>query len=144
MGKAQEIFREAGFKVLDNRNLEWKAVNQAISNGIELKIAKKGFILVEGELRYSTKVSCTVGGIKYTSRYNPNYDTTADIVGAKAMNCIAQFCAELRNRNISFATNYNDSCKCQNCGGKGIIPAFMHIANGVCFSCLGTGYNGVK
>lgn len=30
--------------------------------------------------------------------------------------------------------------KCPRCGGKGIIPSYMHVDNGVCFLCEGTKY----
>jgi len=29
---------------------------------------------------------------------------------------------------------------CDRCGGHGIIPAFTHIQNGICFKCFGKGY----
>jgi len=29
--------------------------------------------------------------------------------------------------------------KCERCGGSGLLPEFMHIRDGVCFVCAGTG-----
>lgn len=36
------------------------------------------------------------------------------------------------------------TCKCVKCNGTGFIPAFSGIANGVCFSCKGSGSVTVK
>ena len=31
------------------------------------------------------------------------------------------------------------TCKCEKCGGVGVIPQFYHVASGTCFDCNGTG-----
>jgi len=36
-------------------------------------------------------------------------------------------------------TSKVETCDCYKCGGSGYIPAFSGIANGVCFTCAGTG-----
>ena len=35
--------------------------------------------------------------------------------------------------------NQTQTCECYKCGGSGYIQAFAGIANGVCFTCGGTG-----
>ena len=33
----------------------------------------------------------------------------------------------------------HETATCPNCDGKGVLPHFRHISNGVCFWCKGTG-----
>jgi hypothetical protein len=35
-------------------------------------------------------------------------------------------------------------CECLKCGGSGYIAAFAGIANGICFTCVGTGIVEIK
>ncbi|SHF48877.1 hypothetical protein [Dysgonomonas macrotermitis] len=37
--------------------------------------------------------------------------------------------------------NKHGACGCTKCNGTGIIPQFMHYAQGVCFECGGSGIN---
>jgi len=40
-------------------------------------------------------------------------------------------------------TKTNIKC-CKRCGGSGSIEIYKTIRKGVCFGCLGTGFNGIK
>lgn len=49
------------------------------------------------------------------------------------------------NQDIPFyderGREIQDLEKCDRCGGKGYMPEYRHVENGVCFKCRGTGYN---
>lgn len=47
----------------------------------------------------------------------------------------------LNKEGFSFLKDGN--CNCRKCNGRGIIPAFMHYAKGICFDCAGSGIDNV-
>ena len=49
---------------------------------------------------------------------------------------VARIISENRN---GFDFMKNSDCECSKCNGRGIIPAFMHYCDGICFDCGGTG-----
>jgi hypothetical protein len=154
--KAQDLFKEKGYSVADNRSIGWRNINKAMDYGIEIVLVSVGKIRTNKNgfnwkicLKYRLK-----DGRVFKSFYKaPNLDnfvcgkfqsTSSDVVSDQVLSIIINFRQKLINNGF-FPTSVEfekdkGMCKCDKCRGKGIIPAFMHVSKGVCFDCMGLGY----
>jgi DnaJ-class molecular chaperone len=57
--------------------------------------------------------------------------------GEYLLNVIGVFIRELAKANISI--NMGDIHICDRCFGKGVLPHYSHVDDGVCFKCNGAG-----
>lgn len=141
---AQEIFNEKGFKTSDNRSLEWRNINKAISFGIGVQPVEAGcYRKTKNGLGYRIRLSFGDRGVVYEAPNLKHYNDSS-IVSSCVINCIVDFRAILEREGlfqkaIAIAEEKGTPI-CTKCKGKGIIPPFMHYCKGVCFDCMGLGY----
>jgi hypothetical protein len=132
----QEIFAAAGFdEKPNNRSFRTRAINAALLQGVVLKVARKGLVftsekpLANGKFVHGYFV--LPGGFKTRFRFTTERSRAEeifDLLGRK-----------ITEHKGSFPVSI-DAPTCSKCGGRGNIPAFSHICNGVCFDCLGLGF----
>lgn len=131
--KLQAIYTEKGYDLTcDNRNYFTKSLNKALCNkSVTFKLCKKGFIYIRESdgFEYNLKIQIDgKGKIWKLKRLDPE----------SICECFAKV-AKMDHVKESIHI-HEDAYKCEKCGGRGIIPCFMHICQGVCFDCLGIGY----
>lgn len=131
--KLQKIYSEKGCDILtDNRSYFTKSINKALSNeNVVLKLCDSGYYWTKKTTGF--KYNCKIfingkGKIFMLKNFNP-----ISICDAFAL------VTQMPHVKESIEA-YQDAYKCDKCGGKGIIYAFMHVCKGVCFDCLGIGY----
>lgn len=141
---AQEIFIEKGFKTSDNRSLEWRNINKAMSFGIVVEPVKAGcYRTNKNGFDYRIKLSFE-NTITCYSAPSLKHFNDSDVVSSCVVNCIIDFKNDLEKQGIFQKVveiaKENEMPICNKCKGKGIIPSFMHYCKGVCFDCMGLGY----
>ena len=154
---AQNLFREKGYEVADNRSIEWRSINKALNYGISLILVDLGKCRTTKK-GYNWKICLQYNnqGLFYEAYYKAKdlnlfkngrwQSMPSDIVGGQALSCILDFRERLIEKGlfkvgIDFEGGETAQiCKCVKCNGKGRIQAFMHISKGVCFDCMGLGY----
>jgi hypothetical protein len=147
---AQEIYKKAGFATSDNRSMNWRNINKALSFGIIIEQVELGYNRTSKggtKYRFALKFKLENGQL-YCKYYIGDtlkmYHSNADIIGEFIIERIINFKNELEEKG-HFKTAINIAkekgmCKCEKCKGKGVIPHFMYYAKGVCFDCMGLGY----
>lgn len=137
----QEIFTKYGYRQyaeLSNRKKVVQNINRTLAAGkIDIQLAKPGKVWLKDGQRWSVQifVKVTEDGRGYIFKYKPNIITPNTI-----LLCLTKV---IQKPKVSKAIgSYLANCpECNRCNGKGILPHYMHVANGVCFRCLGTGYD---
>lgn len=140
---AQELFSSKGYAVSDNRSQNWKNINKAMQNGIEINLSKNGFFFGKKEknVRMSLKYNGLVSHFECKSFIENGGDSK--VVGDVVVNAIALFLKAIRKRNATTGGTFSFNstpCKCRKCRGTGFVPHFMHYCEGICFECMGFGY----
>ena len=140
-----ELFKNANRqKQGDNRSYYVKCLNNILKDGvIKIRLSEKGkvwtnqkFKDTNGNLR---KFNVQLDAYGWTGRYYFDKYIDAECV----IKAIAKFISnsEISELHIkSMNINGNEICECSKCNGKGIITAFSHICNGICFDCYGAKY----
>jgi len=141
---AQENFNEKGFKSSDNRSLEWRNINKAMSFGIGVEPVKAGcYRTNKNGFDYRIKLSFEKT-ITYYSAPSLKHYHSSDIVASCIIDCIIDFKNNLEKKGVFQKVveiaKEKEMPICNKCKGKGIIPSFMHYCKGVCFDCMGLGY----
>jgi len=141
---AQENFNEKGFKSSDNRSLEWRNINKAMSFGIGVEPVKAGcYRTNKNGFDYRIKLSFEKT-ITYYSAPSLKHFNSSDIVASCIIDCIIDFKNNLEKKGVFQKVveiaKEKEMYICTKCKGKGIITAFMHYCKGVCFDCMGIGY----
>ena len=154
--KAQDLFMSKGYRTSDNRSVEWRSINKALDYGIDIILVGVGKERTN-KRGYNWKVC-----LQYTTTENQLFQkyykaqnlervvcgkwesSSSDVVSCQVLDCILDFRQRLIDKGmfkvgIDFEKEPS-MCKCSKCNGKGVIPAFMHVAKGVCFDCMGLGY----
>jgi hypothetical protein len=112
----------------DNRNFATKAINTALQfEHVQILIAPQGKVFVSGTKKHNVKIRVA----------NRQRTALMDVVSSEKM---LPMLASLLEETKSQMPKESEGTKCCKCNGSGIIKAFMHIYNGVCFDCLGIGY----
>jgi hypothetical protein len=70
-----------------------------------------------------------IGNEMPKNTYRASYERTENTDWIELAKCIGKL---LKSQLVEVS-------HCSKCGGSGIIPEFMHYADGVCFECLGIG-----
>jgi len=161
MNTLQSIFEAANRKVdFDNRNFRVKSINAALENGqvkVEVSPAQKIFNEKnEKQSNYRIYIGKTYwwGYVKRTAwlqkvhfgqgaddiREEMRYNNESLIDSMFNSLCKAISTPEIKEAMKKAKEETADACVCGKCHGKGIIPEFRHISQGVCFDCLGIGY----
>ena len=130
--KLQNIYRKANFSIeCDNRSYFTKSLNKALAaENVEVRICEKGFHWTS-ESGFKHNVRIYIDGIG--KRFNQK-----DFSPESLCNCFAKV-AKMEHVKKSI-NKHSDAYMCEKCDGKGILPCFMHVCQGVCFDCLGVGY----
>ena len=129
--KLQEIYDKAGRDITcDNRSYYTKSINKALANpNVEMVMVKKGYVRTLNGFDWDLKITINGKGKVFNLKsFTP--ETLAD--------CFAKV-AKMPHVKESVHIHQGSS-PCTKCNGKGIIPAFMHVSQGVCFDCLGIGF----
>lgn len=130
--KLQEIYAANGYDITcDNRSYYVKSLNKALSNpNVVFKLCEKGMVWrKDKDWTYNLKILIDGKGKSFKIKdFNP--EGLAD--------CFA-IVAKMDHVKESIRM-HEDAYTCEKCKGKGVIPAFMHVCQGVCFDCLGIGY----
>jgi hypothetical protein len=97
----------------------------------------------ENGLKYRIRLFFGSRGVVYEAPSLKHFNNSS-IVSSCVINCIIDFKAILEREGlfqkaIAIAKE-KEMPICTKCKGKGIIPAFMHYCEGVCFDCMGLGY----
>lgn len=83
------------------------------------------------------KSRSVIWGIESVNRLN-NYTLSIEDIQIR----VARLISIVRGQGDFLASNMfaqRGECSCSKCHGRGIIPAFMHYAEGICFDCGGSG-----
>lgn len=154
--KAQELFQEKGYQTSDNRSIEWRSINKALDFGIKIILVDVGKVRTS-KSGYKWKI-----GLEYTNSENQLLrayykaqnlvhftcgewqSRPSDVVSSQVLSCILHFRKALIDKGVIRTgpdlEKEPTMSKCSKCNGKGVIPAFMHVSQGVCFDCMGVGY----
>ena len=141
---AQEIFTEKGYETSDNRSIEWRNINKAISFGIVVEPVKAGCYRTNKN-GFDYRIKLSFGNtVTYYSAPSLKHFSSSDVVSSCVISCIIDFKTNLEKKGIFQKVvniaKENEMPICSKCKGKGIIHAFMHYCKGVCFDCMGLGY----
>jgi hypothetical protein len=141
---AQEIFNEKGFKTSDNRSLEWRNINKAMSFGIGVEPVKAGCYRTNKN-GFDFRIKLSFENINtYYSAPSLKHFCSSDIISGCVISCIIDFKDNLEKKGVYQKVveiaKEKEMPICCKCKGKGIIPSFMHYCKGVCFDCMGLGY----
>ncbi len=130
--KLQALYIAAGYDTIcDNRSPETKSINIALQNPIvDFKLIKKGFV--------ATKKS----GFKWNLRIRiAGIGKVFNLKDMRPVDIAEAFAVVAKMEHVKESIHiYEDAYVCEKCGGKGIIPHFMHVCDGICFECMGVGY----
>lgn len=129
--RLQAIYTANGYDITcDNRSYFTKSLNKALTNpSVLLKVAPKGMVWTKDDWSYNLKILIEGKGKTFKIK---------DFSPENIADCFA-IVAKMEHVKESIKI-HQDAHVCDKCKGKGIIPAFMHVCNGVCFDCLGIGY----
>jgi len=122
MNTIQDIATQAGYS-LEYSGAEFALINKAIESGLDIRIVEIGKVVAESD------------GYKWNVRFRMNGKGMK--FNLKKMDIDTLVTAYCKFAKIARPV---DAHKCQKCNGTGLIEAFRHIANGVCFDCLGVGF----
>ncbi len=131
--KLQAIYDEKGYDLqCDNRSYFTKSLNKALRNdSVRFELCKCGFVRRTNSTGFVYNLKIHINGkgkVFKLKSFNPE----------SLCDCFAEV-AKMEHVRKSIHI-HQDAYECSKCGGKGIIPMFMHICQGVCFDCLGIGY----
>ena len=145
MKTIQDIMREKGYPVADNRSYSWRSLNKALQNGFEIAVVENGYHVKRESMRcgkYNIRMRYKPAGKVFRS-YRSFARCGSDLVGDIMVSEVVKF----RNMMLeSGAIDIEEVKKekgmelCEKCKGKGILPHFIHVCKGVCFDCMGLGY----
>jgi hypothetical protein len=147
MDTLKNLLETAGYTCTsDNRNYAHKAVNNALLTGeCKVELKKQGFVGTGRDgFKYNLRVS--VGIISRIAYIRPSYYSSIqkrNVVQISAEDILTQLGKLLQNPEVKAALKLKKAEEgevCVKCSGKGHIPAFSHVCQGVCFDCLGVGY----
>jgi len=126
-----EILTESGYAPSGRKSAE-KAINNAISQGVIIKIApKRKTWRDETGKEYNVKVSHTGWDRELrhdVNHYLVDYDKLAEVLGRT-----------LSNKWYRDISSKIEGHECGRCCGNGYIKEYSHVYNGVCFKCAGLG-----
>lgn len=130
--KLQAIYNEGGYDIYcDNRSYYTKSINKALQNSsVDFMLIKKGYVATQGNgFKWNLRIRIEGKGKVFNLKsFSP--ETIAEC-----------FASVSRMEHVKESIHiHEDAYPCTKCGGEGIIPAFMHVCEGVCFDCLGIGY----
>lgn len=131
--KLQAIYKEQGYDIdCDNRSYFTKSINKMLCNdSVKFILCEKGYSWKrkKDDYKYNLKILIEgKGKIFNLTSLDPE----------SICNCFAKVAQMEHIKELVHV--HQDAYVCDKCNGKGIIPAFMHVCNGVCFDCLGIGY----
>lgn len=131
--RLQEIYTEKGYDIsTDNRSYFTKSINKALNNkNVNLRLCDKGYVWTRKNngFKYNLKILINGKGRLFKlSKFDPE----------SICNAFAVVTQMPHVKDIIEV--HQDAYKCDKCGGRGVIHAFMHICKGICFDCLGIGY----
>lgn len=127
----------------DNRSYYVKSLNKILNDGIlTIEISKRGFhstnpsfVDANGKLKpFDVKIS----GHGMVRRVFLREFSAEDLLKQ-----IAKFVQDPRiseKHTTSLRVSGFHVVECYKCNGRGIIPAFSHVCQGICFDCYGTKY----
>ena len=124
----------------DNRSYYVKSLNKILNDGIlVIKIAPKGFhdkiVDANGNQKpYDVEIS----GHGMVMRVFLKEFDAEDLLKK-----VAKFVQDPRvseKHTTSLKVSGFESVQCYKCNGRGIIPGFRHVCQGICFECYGTKY----
>jgi len=130
--KLQELYNEKGYSIsCNNRSYFAKSINKALENpNVRLILIEKGYVKKQSNgFRYNLAITINGKGKSFRLK-----DFSPEAI-AKAFASVTKMPHVKEMIHI-----HEDAHACSKCSGKGIIPAFMHVCDGVCFDCLGIGY----
>ena len=132
-----EILEAAGYgaKEFSNRSRSVRSINAVLNNsGITLAVCEKGKVWVSNEIRFNVKI---VLPDVWQMRFKLN-----SVEPASLLRSFGKF---LRTPAVK-AKIYAEvefPQQCSKCQGTGFLPHYAHIADGVCFDCMGCGWRGI-
>lgn len=130
----KEIVVNAGYDKPTN-NWATKALNDALSNGMELIAIQQGYHQIsKNNKKWNFKIK--INGLTFVEFIPTNRVEINDVL-VKIAIWLSKIIQKYKSSE-QFISKIS-SIKCDKCGGKGIIPMFSHYADGVCFKCLGSG-----
>jgi hypothetical protein len=131
----KEIMLNAGRNGdITNRSYYVKAVNNVLETGlVQIKVCQLGKVW-EGKDKVDYDLKVTAGG--WSSRLKVGKTMEADNI----LRAIGKLL--LRGEvKANIKANVFIPEHCQKCSGRGIIPYFHYYCSGICFDCLGLGFD---
>ena len=129
--RLQAIYTEGGYGITcDNRSYFTKSLNRALSNNnVDFTLIKKGYVAnKKNGFKWNLRIRIEGKGKVFLLRsFTPK-------------TLIECFTLVTKMEHVKSIHIHEGATPCSKCNGKGIIPAFMHVCDGVCFDCLGIGY----
>ncbi len=131
--KLQLMYSESKMDIYcDNRSYFTKSINKALLNpNVQIKICEKGHYWTSPITKFKYNLVIRINGkgqMWYKKDFSPE----------SICNCFAIVTKMPHVKE--YIHIHQDAYECSKCSGKGIIPHFMHVSQGVCFDCLGIGY----
>lgn len=119
---------------ITNRSYYVKAVNNVLNTGlVTIKVCEIGKVW-EGKDGFDYDLKVTAGGWNSRKKIGKSMEAT-DILRAIGKLLLKPEVKEQIKSNVFVAES------CQKCNGAGVIPAFSYYCSGICFDCLGLGYD---
>lgn len=145
MKTIQDILTEKGYEAKDNRSYFYKALNKALEYGIDIIVSDKGMVNFTGKgFAWNVGIQHKGWGLKRVWKVAGFKTFNADNIGRQLVHCVGVFQKEAYDRGLTKEETHNvdlKACECVKCSGRGFIPGFFHIANGICFDCMGGKYD---
>lgn len=132
----KETFIAAGWDYsLDGRSYYHKALRDLVETGmVSFKVCNPGRVFVRPDgKKYNIQVTAA-GWVRRV------YDGSTRIDAHEVLRVAGQLLQQPQVKEKLLSTVDLDN-RCHRCNGIGHIPAFNYFCNGVCFGCMGLGYN---
>lgn len=117
-----------------NRNKEIKAINTLIEQGIKIKVAPKGKIFRLKDNPNKLNIVFSYNG--FSSAF---YLSDEKMSSYQFIHLASTFLKKEKVKELLSIELSETHSKCTRCNGKGLINAFKHYADGICFKCKGLG-----
>ena len=138
-------FTDEGYKLDENLNLRNKAFKQLVQavelHGMQFILCEDGYTYTREKNGYEWNIKITIPngkgeGFCFATFHRSKHRVTLHTLLMAWSKMIRMDAVKEILLSSANGVEYVD---CHKCCGQGIISYYMHVYNGICFDCLGTG-----